>query len=590
MLYADSILSVLQPYAQDKTYNLFYAEAYLDMGDILFKQKRYNEAYYSFYKGKASILPSDNPCDNPLFLFGFQTRLANISYGQGRYLESAAWHKKAIAALQLCHTDTNQVFMVQGALDNIALSYTQAGVLDTAMLYYDKALELLRSVTTQKYKRQQPEFEMARGVILGNQGTIYFKKDSIQTAVRKFKESIAINSKPGYENEDAMITRMKLADADVILGKLDEVKRLIDTVSAAKGILQVPQSQLHLIMLRASYAKSTGKAAEANELLQQYVNMMKLQKNDSKKLMFTDFDREFELLQRQYDLLALKRQNQEKSIYLIGALITCLMAVAIIYLVQRNNRRARQSIRQTELHNRQLEITLNALENSSQENARLTRVVAHDLKNPVSAIYGISALMADDPERSTDDLELLNLIKSSSKSLDTIIIDLLAAKAQDEDEQTKKVRINVSELLRSSVSLLQYRAKEKQQHIVLKTNEDHFVMINQERIWRVINNLIVNAIKFSKEHTQVDVSYQSKEGQVIVCIRDKGIGIPEELQKKIFQLSTDAKRQGTSGEETFGLGLYISKQIVEEHGGEIWLESTEGQGTSFYFSLPESPL
>jgi signal transduction histidine kinase len=73
---------------------------------------------------------------------------------------------------------------------------------------------------------------------------------------------------------------------------------------------------------------------------------------------------------------------------------------------------------------------------------------------------------------------------------------------------------------------------------------------------------------------------------VIVWVKDEGIGVPEELKEKIFQLSPEANREGTAGEETFGLGLYISKQIIEDHGGKIWLESMPGKGSVFYFSLP----
>jgi signal transduction histidine kinase len=72
----------------------------------------------------------------------------------------------------------------------------------------------------------------------------------------------------------------------------------------------------------------------------------------------------------------------------------------------------------------------------------------------------------------------------------------------------------------------------------------------------------------------------------VIKIKDHGIGIPLDLREKIFNIFTDAKRKGTSGEHSFGLGLAISKQIIEAHGGRIWLESEVDKGSTFFVSLP----
>jgi signal transduction histidine kinase len=112
--------------------------------------------------------------------------------------------------------------------------------------------------------------------------------------------------------------------------------------------------------------------------------------------------------------------------------------------------------------------------------------------------------------------------------------------------------------------------------------------VSREKIWRVVSNLLVNAIKFSPEGSAIEVRMQQQENSVVICIQDHGIGIPEKLKAKVFNMFTDARRTGTMGEQSFGLGLAISRQIVEAHGGEIWFESIVGQGTTFYVKLPWS--
>ncbi|MBK7427455.1 MAG: ATP-binding protein [Saprospiraceae bacterium] len=102
----------------------------------------------------------------------------------------------------------------------------------------------------------------------------------------------------------------------------------------------------------------------------------------------------------------------------------------------------------------------------------------------------------------------------------------------------------------------------------------------------MFNNLIANAIKFSPENSEIQISLK-KSGQTAICkIKDQGIGIPEEIKHQIFDLFTEAKRSGTSGEQSFGLGLAISKQIIESHQGKIWFESEEDEGTTFFIELP----
>jgi two-component system sensor histidine kinase VicK len=102
-----------------------------------------------------------------------------------------------------------------------------------------------------------------------------------------------------------------------------------------------------------------------------------------------------------------------------------------------------------------------------------------------------------------------------------------------------------------------------------------------------LDNLLSNAVKFTPEGGQVLVSLRQQEAKkVVLQVSDNGVGIPNALQDSVFDKFTKANRQGTGGEITIGLGLFIAKQIVELHQGKIWLESREQEGTTFYVELP----
>lgn len=237
-------------------------------------------------------------------------------------------------------------------------------------------------------------------------------------------------------------------------------------------------------------------------------------------------------------------------------------------------------------HGSEFEFAVSLLEKNNEDCRQLLKSVAHDLKNPLGAIYSIAALMLADDNRSDEDKELLELITDSVNSLTRTVNHLLVSNINTSVLDLYKENQDIEEVLRHSVSLLQFKADEKLQLLVVDIKGKDVVCINRDCIWRVVNSLIVNAIKFSEIGSTINILVEKKEKTIIVSVKDKGIGIPQSLQQKIFTLTEGAHRIGTSGEPSHGLGLHICKEIIEAHKGSIWFESIENIGTTFYFSLP----
>ncbi|MDB5149091.1 MAG: sensor histidine kinase, partial [Mucilaginibacter sp.] len=171
-------------------------------------------------------------------------------------------------------------------------------------------------------------------------------------------------------------------------------------------------------------------------------------------------------------------------------------------------------------------------------------------------------------------IELINEILEATESASAVL---------------NKEAVEVNSLLSNSVELMRFKAAEKQQVINLALlNSPLELCISREKIWRVISNLISNAIKFSPEGSAILVMAIELEKEIQVSVKDNGIGIPDKLKSQVFNMFTDAKRPGTSGEKSFGLGLSICKQIIEDHNGRIWFESDTENGTSFNFTLPKN--
>lgn len=211
-------------------------------------------------------------------------------------------------------------------------------------------------------------------------------------------------------------------------------------------------------------------------------------------------------------------------------------------------------------------------------------IVAHDLRNPITAILGLTDLLRAKPDEGD---QYINLINRSCNNALSIIVDLLDITELGNDAyklDTETVELN--SLIKDLLVIENHNATNKSITIKLESNrEDIFVRANVDKFSRVISNLISNAVKFSHNNSSILINTQYQNGIVLIKVADTGIGIPKQMQEVIFDKFTKAGRKGTAGEKSFGLGMSIVKQIVELHGGKIWLESEENKGTTVFVEL-----
>jgi two-component system sensor histidine kinase VicK len=222
----------------------------------------------------------------------------------------------------------------------------------------------------------------------------------------------------------------------------------------------------------------------------------------------------------------------------------------------------------------------------------VVNMVAHDLKSPLNTIQQLSAIIRENVNNQEMDEALLHLslLDKTCNRNDVIINDLLfIGELELEDGPLQKQVVDVVEIARTVVEQKSLVAQQK--NIQLNCDFSHpkiFAQVNKEKVSRVLENLLSNAIKFTKTGGVIDIKVSEEQSDLLIKIQDSGIGIPEAMQETIFNKFTKAKRKGTEGEQTTGLGLFIAKRIVELHGGEIWFESKPDVGTTFFIRIQVS--
>lgn len=286
--------------------------------------------------------------------------------------------------------------------------------------------------------------------------------------------------------------------------------------------------------------------------------------------------------------LHLEQHARLEKLYVIGVSVAALISLVIIVFAVRLLKQSRKNYREAQERNTSLKMAMYDLENANKNITRIMRVMAHDLRTPLSGIIGLASAINEDADLNSDNRHMVQLIESTGTRTLDMIDELLKTGLSDEKENLDKKPVDVKMLLSDLIEVLQFKADEKDLKIRFTSAEAIIVPINYEKMWRVFSNIIANAIKFSHRGDAIQVSLDKKPEQnvVVVSVADNGIGIPEGEHEEVFEMFTEAKRTGTDGEESFGLGLAISKRIVGLHNGRLWFESQPENGTTFYIELP----
>jgi signal transduction histidine kinase len=204
-------------------------------------------------------------------------------------------------------------------------------------------------------------------------------------------------------------------------------------------------------------------------------------------------------------------------------------------------------------------------------------VAAHELRTPTQAILGYSELLQMDPE---DRDEMIEAIYRNSLRLQRLTSDILdVTRIESEALRIDKEQFNLKDVIKGAMQDAQSQLGSKVRFAYRP--EDIYLQADRGRITQVVANLLDNAAKFTKEGT-ITVSAERKDSQVIVTVRDTGTGVDSDIMPRLFSKFATKSEKGT------GLGLFISRSIIEAHDGRIWCESSPGRGATFAFSLPAS--
>lgn len=217
-------------------------------------------------------------------------------------------------------------------------------------------------------------------------------------------------------------------------------------------------------------------------------------------------------------------------------------------------------------------------------------MAAHDFRNPLGGIINVCTILLDEETGplNLEQKEFIELIHESASYLLEVVDDMLDFSTVESGKlELRMEETDVVALLNQSVAFNTPLARKKEITIYSSASAESYVLkIDKKKIMQVLDNLISNAVKFSFNGSAITVTFGVEKNEVVFSVRDEGQGIPPKELEYLFTPFQRSRTESTAGEKSSGLGLAICKRIVEGHGGKIWAESKEGEGSVFTFTIP----
>ncbi len=501
--------------------------------------------------------------------------LGNVYWMAGDFIHAVDYYLRALTFFEE-QLDVDRTFAMY---NNIGRVYLDGEELDSAGKYL--------GIATQK---MDDEIVHLKPVLLDNLSELAFKLNDYEASYSLAQTCMEACHEVDDSRTLALAFR-RLAEIELIRGNQEEALKLAKTaydlsvdVDAFKFIFKSAKT-LSNVYFAVSDTENAYKflqvALSYEDSLQSAVIKSQLAIHNLKKHQV-----EVELLTQKNELTQERARNQQDIIIaLIIAMILFLVLIYVVYLGRRQKIRANKVLVDKNL---MIEKQSEQLQQLNDFKNKVFAIVSHDMRSPMQSLFGVVDLISRDLITEAEIKALLPDIKSKMHNMKSLVENLLQwARSSMDGETIMKSDFKVNEVLNEVLESSRHLYSEKGIQIVDHLAPDAVINSDRRLLSIVIRNLIINAIKFSNEQSQIVVSSHDKDDQIGISIKDQGVGMDEEQLSKLFTHEM-VNSLGTFGERGSGLGLILCHDFVHKLGGEIWAESEPGKGSTFSFSLPKA--
>ncbi len=322
-----------------------------------------------------------------------------------------------------------------------------------------------------------------------------------------------------------------------------------------------------------------------NELSEKMKNESNIQSIAHLETKF-EYEKKLKDIESEKEKEILRTQMIARTAIITAFLLLGISIIAILFYRHRTKTNLLLKKKNTEISN--LNTKLEEL-NSTKD--KFFSIIAHDLKNPLGSLREMSKMLHElDSEFTQEErIELLLSLKKSTNKTYSLLENLLEwSRSQRGILKFEPNEVDIYAIAQNSIDFVKYSAQKKEIELINSIPKDTFVYADTNLLHSIIRNLLTNSLKFSKPMGSIEIGVQNNSSDLneeIFFVKDTGIGINPEEQAKLFRIEYHLSKIGTAGESGTGLGLILCKEFIDKHNGQIWIESSEGTGTTVFFTL-----
>jgi signal transduction histidine kinase len=363
----------------------------------------------------------------------------------------------------------------------------------------------------------------------------------------------------------------------------------------AQNQVQILQSYQHL----SDCYKALGDYKKALEYKESHQALQEFIQNEKDERDVMDKQNQYTLKKKESQITSLEvdRAERDREIAVQKKLRNFLfvvvgLGVAIVVLILFGYIQKQRSNKKLELANAEIRRQNEQLQQLNATKDKFFSIISHDLKGPLNSLTSFSGLLINyfDSLSKEEIQALAKDLDKSLKNLFALLENLLEwSRSQTGAIEFKPEAFDLSELVHMNIELLTAQAATKEITLAYTNPQVLTVLAHKNSVTTVIRNLISNAIKFTPKGGTITLSASKSNEEALVSIADTGVGMSKEVIDKLFRIDAKHSTKGTADEKGTGLGLVLCKDFVEKNNGNIGVQSEEGKGSTFYFTLPAAP-